>query len=104
MIELRYEPSNLTIQFHEDGRWVYEIDCEDLTTSARVLDWVAQLSRKTWMSDADLGRLVRLLDELLDLQASLCGFGEEHGPVKVAEIIPKVEAARQLAAKALRKS
>lgn len=67
---------------HEDG---YDIPVDEMTTSAAVLDWIAQVAGKTLRYTAeDVGHLVRALDEILDLQASLCGMcasesGQKHG-------------------------
>lgn len=55
----------------------YEVDPEECTTSAKTLDWIAQVSRKTWASPSDIGNLVKALDDLLDMQANLCSFGND---------------------------
>ena len=38
----------------------YDILLEGMTTSAAVLDWIAQVSRKTWATPRVVGDLVRL--------------------------------------------
>jgi hypothetical protein len=53
----------------------YWIDLDSCTTSAEVLDWIAQISHKTWADDATLAGLVRALDDVLNLQAHLCPSG-----------------------------
>lgn len=58
------------------GPYPYEIDLEDCTDSAQVLDWIAQLSHKQWCSAADIGDLVRALDDIFDLQAHFCPWGQ----------------------------
>lgn len=60
----------------------YEVDLEDCTTSAEVLDWICQVAHKGWrMRTPGAGRdqivagLVTALDDVLDPQAHLCSFG-----------------------------
>jgi hypothetical protein len=66
---------------HVDGGGVrapygYEIDLEDCTTSAEVLDWIAQIEAKTWGTPIVVGHLVTALCDLLDPQARLCSWGQ----------------------------
>jgi hypothetical protein len=66
----------LVLCVEDDGdRSYYEIDLEDCTSSAGALDRIAQVSQKTWIDDATLGALVRKMDQVLSLQATLCGGG-----------------------------
>jgi hypothetical protein len=58
-----------------DGPQTYYVDLEDCTSSARVLDVIAQVAGKTWADDATLAGLVRALDDLLRPQAHLCPSG-----------------------------
>lgn len=59
----------------------YFVDLEDMETSAAVLDWIAQVAGKGWITDADLGALVRGIDALLHLQSTRCSDGiEQHPP------------------------
>ena len=69
----------------------YDILLEGMTTSAAVLDWIAQVSRKTWATPRVVGDLVRLLDALLDLQANYCSSGYEQNstPRNVAHLLSK---------------
>lgn len=54
----------------------YEVDLEKCLTPAAVLDWIAQVAGKTWGDrDATLAGLVRALDDVLHLQATLCPCG-----------------------------
>ena len=72
------------LELHDaEGRWFYEVDLERCRTSAEVLDWIIQVSQKTWATDARLAGLVRALDEILNPQATLCSFGKERGPIDV---------------------
>lgn len=56
--------------------YAYEVDLEDCTTPADVLDWIAQVAGKTWADDATTGGLVRALGDVLDPQANLCSDGK----------------------------
>lgn len=78
----RIDEENLVLTGAEDAQG-YEIDLEDFTSSAGVLDWIVQLSKKVWMTDEDIGRLIRGLDTLFGFQESCCSFGRERGPKTV---------------------
>ena len=54
----------------------YEVDLERCTTPAQVLDWIVQVSKKTWATDVVVADLVRALDDLLDVQGTMCPFGQ----------------------------
>jgi hypothetical protein len=49
-------------------------------TSSAVLDYVAQVGKKPWVSDAKLGELFRQIDEHLGFQENFCSFGKEAPP------------------------
>ncbi|MFH1629661.1 MAG: hypothetical protein ABIE47_13180 [Pseudomonadota bacterium] len=53
----------------------YQVDLERCNTSAEVLDWIIQISKKTWATDEILSDLVRQLDQCLHLQKNLCSCG-----------------------------
>jgi len=56
---------------------IYEVDLDECNSSAQILDWIAQVSDKTWASREDIGYLVMALDDLLGLQGAFCGGGRE---------------------------
>src|ERR1700719_553472 len=56
----------------------YEIDLEEMTCSAKMLDCIFQISAKGWASIDDLGQLLKALDEIFNPQATLCSFGVDH--------------------------
>ena len=41
--------------------------------TASILDWIAQVDQKDWITSTDLGDLVRLMNELLPFQQHYCG-------------------------------
>ena len=71
----------------QTGAWVYSVDLERCRTSAEVLDWIFQVSTKTWAPPEVVGELVRALDAALSPQATLCSFGEERGPLDIAALL-----------------
>lgn len=85
------DPESLALVLGDSttGRWVYEVDLERCTTSALVLDQIAQVAGKGWASDKVLARLVRALNDVLKLQANLCGSGRERGPIDVKALLAR---------------
>jgi hypothetical protein len=55
----------------------YEIYLPELTSSAAILDFIAQISEKTWASREDVGNLVEAFDDLLTLRRNYCSGGQE---------------------------
>lgn len=80
----------MPVYYHPDTKvlWIgpneeydnYELDIEKMTSSAAMLDGIMQVAGKhpKWITDADLGAMVRVLYPLLTPQSTLCGF-EFHG-------------------------
>jgi hypothetical protein len=75
------DPHRKVIEYFDDsGHNIYEVDLNTMTSSAAVLEWIVQLRHQAWASSADIGELVLLLDERLDLQRNFCSDGVEvHG-------------------------
>lgn len=70
----KYKKSNLTLNL--TVRPWYEIDLERCNTSAQVLDWIIQLSKKTWATAEIISDLVKVFDEYLDIQGNICSIGD----------------------------
>lgn len=70
----RFDPIGHTLAC--DG---YEIDLEEIKSSAAILDWLFQVAGKSWATPQVLADLVEALDEVLDPQANFCSDGEEQG-------------------------
>ena len=79
-----YDPGTFTIW--PKAHPYYRIKLETMASSAAVLDWIAQVSTKSWASYKMLGEMVRLLDAILSLQGNYCSFQHERGPVDVKQI------------------
>jgi hypothetical protein len=65
------EKENFTLN-HKNG---YEIDLEELDTSAEVLDWICQVADKEWADEKCIADLVKAFIDILDPQANLCSGG-----------------------------
>lgn len=80
------------VLFDEEGRHLYEIDLHECTTSAEVLDWIAQICTKGWGSDELIGMTTRALSHILDLQANYCSGGSDltsKNPVDIEKVVPE---------------
>jgi hypothetical protein len=65
----RYDAQRLTLEY---GQERYEIDLEECDTAAEILDWICQVSQKSWCSPEDTGHLVDAFIALLDPQSHVC--------------------------------
>jgi hypothetical protein len=65
----------------------YYIPLEQLKTSAKVLDWIMQITSKVDISDRVIAWLVRDLNRILRPQATLCSGGKEKGPIDVKKLL-----------------
>ena len=88
-----YHPETLVVSYGLDE---YEVDLEQCSTSAGMLDWIFQFRSKSWATSEAVGDLVMILHRLLHPQGSLCSRGVEGEP------FPKGDALRKLIAKRIR--
>lgn len=77
-----YDPKLLVLRYKAYPQDYYEVDLEECRTSAETLDWICQITEKTWATPEVVGWLVRALNDLLRPQAHLCSMGVERGPYK----------------------
>lgn len=91
-----FDSEHLVLDFYLDGTLRYQMDLEGCSTCAELLDWVFQIAQKAegFVSNEHLGQYVRLLNEVLDPQATLCGWGKDRGPIDVKAVVPRVAARR----------
>jgi hypothetical protein len=61
-----------------DGPHNFWFSLGQMNNSAEVLDWIVQLREQKWATPEDVGNLVAALDDIFDLQNSMCGCGIEH--------------------------
>lgn len=91
----RYEPDTLIVAFYDQrGVFRYEVDLERCRTSAAMLDWIMQVARKGWATDAVLAGLVRAFNRLLRPQRYLCSYGKERGPINVKNVLAETAGER----------
>lgn len=55
----------------------YEIDLEDIHSSADILDWIFQILGKKWGDAATVYDLLVAFEEILSPQENYCSFGED---------------------------
>jgi hypothetical protein len=53
-----YHPETLVVSYGLDE---YEVDLEQCTTSAQMLDWIFQFASKSWATSEAIGDLVKIL-------------------------------------------
>lgn len=72
----RLNADNLTLVC---GTWQrYYVDLERCTTAAETLDWIIQISNKLWATPRLMVGLLHALDDVLNLQGTLCSFGRSR--------------------------
>ncbi len=54
---------------------------------SQILDWITQVSHKSWATSAAVGQLVEAFDSLLYLQANFCPLGVDIGPVDATAVL-----------------
>lgn len=64
-----------TFVIYHVSRRDYELDLDDCTDPAKVLDWLTAFASKVYFSDEDIGQLFRFLNELLDFFSNYCPGG-----------------------------
>ena len=56
----------------------YEVYLDECNNSAQILDWIVQVSQKSWSTNDVIGELVRALDDILGIQGHFCGSGQSR--------------------------
>jgi hypothetical protein len=84
-----FHADNVTLVHGDDDGHEYEVDIEECRTSAKALDLILQVSKKTWSTDADVANLLAALNDLIDPQATLCSFGEDKRIADVRALLAK---------------
>lgn len=60
------------LEFH-NPHVVYYIDLDRMKTAAACLDWIFQVSQKSWMTNEDRGNMLLAIQDTVCPQAYLCG-------------------------------
>ena len=68
-----FNPKTLTLD-HEIG---YEIDLEEIDSSASILDWIFQVRGKNWADAQTVYDLLNAFREILHPQANYCSYEED---------------------------
>ncbi|WP_008310422.1 hypothetical protein [Leptolyngbya sp. PCC 6406] len=55
----------------------YEIDLEEIHSSADILDWIFQILGKEWGDTITIYNLLVAFEEILNPQANYCSFGQD---------------------------
>lgn len=86
------------IEFDADRRCIvingyYDFDIEAFTTCAEMLDGIMQIASKStdFLSNENLGRIIRFIHIVLDPQATLCSGGHDRGPIKKAIVSKMID-------------
>ena len=72
-----FDNQAFTLTFPPTGYW---IDLDSCTNAAQFLDWILQISHKTWAPPSVVGELVTALDCIFGhrLQGKVCPWGENR--------------------------
>jgi hypothetical protein len=71
-----FNPDTLTM-VHSSYRF-YEIHCDEIHTSAEMLDKIFQVSAKRWVTAKDQADLIEAFREIFNPQFVLCPGGSDH--------------------------
>jgi hypothetical protein len=77
---------------YDRGEERYYIDLDRCNTSAAVLDWIFQLWGKTWVRQRPevLVGLIKIMQDTIRPQATLCSDGKECGPINWDNELPRL--------------
>jgi hypothetical protein len=65
---------------------LYQVPLEEFANSAGILDWIFQISEKTWASAADVGDFVRAIEHIFG--RGVAGFGTDN-PIDAKDLLTK---------------
>jgi hypothetical protein len=82
------DQDRLVLDLYHNGRHQYEVDLETCDDASALLDWICQVAGKSddFISDAELGQLVRRLNLLLWPQETMVRAAK---PVDVAALVAR---------------
>lgn len=61
----------------------YFVAIDEMTDSAQILDWIFQVSEKSWASRGDVGHLVEAIEEMLGRDVAAGGIDHPIDPVEI---------------------
>ena len=70
----------------DGGEW-YEIELCTFTDSAAILDWILQVTSKTWMPAQGMADLLKAINDIFCPQQNYCSWGKnrKRDPTEVAQ-------------------
>ena len=71
-----YFTKNLTLDLKVKGNSIYWIDLKRINSSAEMLDWIFQISSKSY-TKGYIEDLIQALNDIFRPQANCCSFGKE---------------------------
>ena len=69
-----FDPEQLTLEYSPKD---YEIDLEEIQSSAAILDWLFQVHGKPWSDSRIVYDLLQAFDDILAPQANFCSFEQD---------------------------
>jgi hypothetical protein len=73
---LRFDPQSRYINFYLRETWIYDIALDDFRDSIRALEWIRQLSEKTWAAKQTISEICSLVIRLLKAEGKLNQWGQ----------------------------
>jgi hypothetical protein len=75
----QYDKPENVLAYIRDGSSLYEVDIADMTNARACLDWIFQVTAKTWCTALDCRDLIEAIRDLVNPQARLCSCGIGSG-------------------------
>ena len=69
----KLNPNNACLEIDNGA---YQVPVDEMTDSASILDWIFQISEKTWATSEDVGNLAKAISDILG--RGVCGGGINH--------------------------
>ena len=74
----KLNPETRQLEYNDGDSNTYEINVDDMNSSAPTLDWIYQLHGKTWMTPRGMYDLLTAIDDIFMVQGSFCSGGQDH--------------------------
>ncbi len=84
-----FDRERLILAYPVTRNYQYEIDLEEMTCSAEILDWIFQIQGKTWATPQVMYDLLKAIHILIHPQQNICSWGKDHR-INVAELFSEL--------------
>ena len=74
----RLVDNDAVVEYLGPGCLGYWVDLDKIQDAATCLDVIAQVSKKTWASNSDVGELVSIINLIIPIQEQLCSGGRSR--------------------------